>query len=397
MADASQNPSLTATARQRLGAGISAFAVDLFAAFKNSESGNLFVSPYSIAAALSMTQAGARGNTGAELARALHQPGGGAHAEMGALIAELNGAGGQPRSYRLAVANRLFGATGAKFLPDFLAVNANQYGAPLEQLDFANAVEPARKHINEWVEGKTESKIRELILPGQLTRDARLVLVNAIYFRADWAMPFVKSFTQDAPFHLAAGGQVSVPLMLRLGEFPYYEEPGKLQVAELPYSGGELSMVVVLPAEKVGLAGIESSITVENIQKWTASLTSRNVKVQLPRFKLTWGTKNVIPQLEQLGIHDAFTFPKADFSGMDGGRSLVISLVLHKAFVDVSEQGTEAAAATAVVAAPGGPPPAMQLPKDFKADRPFIFLIRHRASGAILFMGRLADPRAADS
>ena len=394
MARSAPDKDVQLDAKRALGAGISAFAVDLFAAFKKQERGNLFISPYSIAAALSMTNAGARGNTQAELTRALHLPQSGGHAEMGALIAELNAStrNGQPRGFRLAVANRLFGARGAKFLPDFLAVNASQYGAPLEQLDFMNALEPSRKTINQWVEQRTENRIQELIPAGQLTKDARLVLVNAIYFRSDWAMPFVKPFTKDAPFHIAADKKVTAQLMLRIGEFPYYEEAGKLQVAELPYTGDELSMLVLLPAEKVGLDAFESSLSVENIQKWTAALAPRSVKLQLPRFKLTWGVKNVIPQLSELGIHDAFVYRKADFSGMDGGNSLIISLVLHKAFVDVNEEGTEAAAATAVVTAPGGAPPAVQQPKEFKADRPFIFLIRHKPSGATLFIGRVTNP-----
>ena len=316
---------------------------------------------------------------------------------MGALIADYNEVTHQPkpRGFQLAVANRLFGAKGAVFKPDFLAVNAQQYGAPLEPLDFAKATEPSRQTINQWVANKTNNKVLELIGAGQLLPDAKLVLVNAIYFRGDWALPFVKAFTAEAPFAIAPGKKASVAMMHRSGSFGYFEKPGQLQVLELPYSGGELSMIVLLPAKQEPLAKLETSLSVENLTAWRGGLQPEEVKVSLPKFKVTWGTKNVVPQLQALGVKDAFVFPKADFSGIDGGRSLIISLVLHKAFVDVNEEGTEAAAATAVVGAPGGAPPVAKEPKIFTADRPFLFLIRDNQSGTILFIGRVNNPAAA--
>lgn len=392
----------TSNAKQSLSSSLNAFSFDFYGAIKGTEKGNVFLSPYSIAAALSMTNAGARGNTQAELNKALHfdqlSADGGVHAAMGSLISDLNAAtkDGKPRGFRLAVANRLFGAKGATFLPDFLTVNSKQYGAPLEPLDFKNAVEPSRKAINTWVEQKTNDKVKELIQPGQLLPDAKLVLVNAIYFNADWANKFKGQATFDQPFHVAAGNDVSVPMMHGKGEYKYAEERGKLQVLELPYKGNEVSMIVLLPAEKQKLEALEKEISVENLAKWEAAMTPNPVRISLPKFKLTWGTKNVVENLQKLGIKDAFTYPQADFSGIDGAKNLVISLVLHKAFVEVKEEGTEAAAATAVLMAPGGAPPAPPpSEKVFTADRPFLFLIRDNTSGTILFIGRVANPAAA--
>lgn len=392
----------TPEVKRQLGASLNSFTLDFYSSLKSPGSGNLFVSPYSIATALSMTNAGARGNTQAELARAMHldriaSSPDSVHASMGALIADYNAKtrNGKARGFQLAVANRLFGAKGATFKPDFLAVNAQLYGAALEPLDFAKATEPSRKAINQWVADKTNNKVLELINPGQLLPDAKLVLVNAIYFRGDWAQPFLKPFTAEAPFTVAPGKKTSVSMMHRSGSFGYFEKPGQLQVLELPYSGGELSMLVMLPAKPEPLAKLESNLSVENLSAWSGGLQPEQVKVSLPKFKITWGTRDVVPELRKLGIKDAFTFPNADFSGIDGGRSLIISLVLHKAFVDVNEEGTEAAAATAVVGAPGGAPPAPSEPKVFTADHPFLFLIRDNQSGTILFIGRVANPAAA--
>ena len=394
---AKEAPAAAGDSKSTVARGINAFTFDFFGAIRTSEPGNLFLSPYSISTALSMTTAGARGNTRDELNRALHfselQPDA-VNTAMGGLIGDFNATthDGKPRGFQLAVANRLFGAKGAQFQPAFLSVNADLYKAPIEQMDFANATEASRVAINKWVESKTNSKVRDLIAQGQLLSSAKLVLVNALYFHADWAQPFIKPATQPTPFAVETGPKVSVPMMRREGKFGYFEEPGKLQVVELPYSGGELSMLVLLPAQGEKLATLEARLSADNLQKWSSEISQRPVDVFLPKFKVTWGTKDVVPQLKKLGVKDAFVFPQADFSGIDGGKTLIISLVLHKAFVDVNEEGTEAAAATAVVMAPGGAPPKQEPPKVFKADRPFLFLIRDNASGTILFVGRIANP-----
>ncbi|MBI3831687.1 MAG: sigma-70 family RNA polymerase sigma factor [Planctomycetes bacterium] len=389
----------TADEKRAVAEGINAFAADFYAKLKGDPKKNLFFSPYSISTALAMTYAGARGNTADEMAKALHFTvlNDRLHAACGGLIADLNAdqKDGKPRGFKLAVANRLFGAQKYKFLPEFLDLNEKAYGAPLESMDFLGATEASRKAINAWVEKKTQDKIKDLILAGQLDPGTSLVLVNAIYFKGDWLEQFDKKQTKDEPFNVAVDKQVTAATMHRTDHWMYYEEEGKFQVLELPYVNRELSMLVFLPAQVDGLAGFENTLTAENIKKWTGGLTRAEVILSLPKFKMTWGTENIANQLQELGIKDAFVYPQADFSGMDGSKLLYISLVLHKAFVDVNEEGTEAAAATAVVMAPGAAPVRDRpKPKVFKTDRPFCFAIRDNTSGAILFIGRVANPIA---
>ena len=389
----------TADEKRALAENINAFAADFYAKVKGDSKQNLFFSPFSISTALAMTYAGARGNTAAEMAKALHFTQGQErlHAACGGLLADLNAAekDGQPRAFKLAVANRLFGLTGYRFLPDFLSINKDGYGAPLQELDFLKATEESRKTINAWVEKQTQEKIKDLILPGQLLPDVRLVLVNAIYFKGDWASAFKKDFTRDEPFQVAPGTQTTVGMMHQTDKFRYMEVAGRFQALELPYQGLELSMLIFLPMQADGLAAFEETLSAENVKTWTAALRSEKVVVSLPKFKLAWGTKDLREALGALGIKDAFDETKADFSGMTNTEQLHISKVLHKAFVDVNEEGTEAAAATAVMAQPTcAPPTERPKPKVFKADRPFCFAIRDNASGATLFMGRVANPAA---
>jgi serpin B len=370
-----------------------AFALSLYAKLKDSEKGNLFFSPFSISSALAMTYAGARGNTAKEMEQALHFSLGQErlHPVYGAFIQELNAAekNGKKRGYQLAVANRLFGQKDYVFLPPFLELTQRSYGAGLQALDFKADAESSRQTINKWVEGQTQERIKDLIPAGGVTRDTRLVLTNAIYFKGDWAEQFEKKKTRDAVFHLAADGDIQAPTMNKTGEFKYYEEPGKFQVLELPYKDNELSMLVFLPAKINGLAELEKSLTGEMLKRSVEALHEQEVKVALPKFKLTWGTKNIKKTLESLGIKAAFNPAQANFAGMTNDPAgLYISAVYHKTFVDVNEEGTEAAAATAVIEAEKGKP----LP-DFIANHPFVFLIRENATGSILFMGRVADPR----
>ncbi|MFH0939394.1 MAG: sigma-70 family RNA polymerase sigma factor [Planctomycetota bacterium] len=374
--------------------GNNQFALDLFAKLQTTK-GNLFFSPYSVSTALGMTWAGTRGETAKQMTKALSfslQPER-QHAAFAALIQSLNAEttkDGKKRGFQLSVANRLFGQKGYSFVPEFLALNKNLYGAPLQELDFKKETEAARLTINKWVEEKTREKIKDLIPQGQLTPDVKLVLTNAIYFKGLWTSPFKKKLTQDAPFTLAGGAKVQAPMMQKTLDAGYFEIEGRLQALELPYEGNEISMVVLLPATADGLSDLENDLTADNLKAWTGHIQKTEVEVSLPRFKITWGTFDLVPNLKSLGMTDAFDDKKADFTGMTTHKDLSIGLVLHKAFVDVYEEGTEAAAATAVVGWITGP---KHMPKIFCADRPFRFLIREKATGSILFLGRMADPR----
>lgn len=371
-----------------------AFALDLYQQLRRGE-GNLFFSAYSISVALAMTYTGARGTTAEEMARVLHfdlfkgagGPASRLHPAFGELISRIN-ALGQSGECRLSVANALWGQKGAGFLPGFLNLLRTHYGAGLREVDFVSAAEAARKAINAWVEGETQGRIQDLIPPGVLDALTRLVLVNAIYFKGTWASPFSREATREGPFTLPDGHKVTVPMMNRTGRYRYAESE-TLQVLELPYAGDDLSMVILLPRRADGLSDLEQELTPENLRGWLRRLRPRRVQVFLPRFTLTSGFR-LDEALRTLGMTEAFTSGRADFSGMNGLRDLYISAVLHKAFVEVNEEGTEAAAATAVVVARTAVP---SRPVVFRADHPFIFLIRERRSGSILFLGRLLDPK----
>jgi serpin B len=378
--------------------GCNRFAFDLYARLAGGE-GNLFLSPYSISTALTMTYGGARGETADQMAKALRLPASGeaVHGAYGALQSDLNAAGaggpvrrspkGEGGAFELAVANRLWGQKGFAFLPDFLALLDARYGAGLEPLDFAAATEAARQTINAWVEEKTRDKIKELLKPGVLDAATRLVLTNAIYFKGKWAEEFDKKATQDEDFFLAPEKKVTAPLMHRTADFGYFEGDD-LQALELPYQGERLSMVVLLPKPKDGLAALEAALSADKVSEWVGKLSRREVQVALPRFKTT-AEFSLGEVLAAMGMQDAFDASRADFSGMTGTKDLFISAVVHKAFVDVNEEGTEAAAATAVVMTLSAMP---EPPPVFRADHPFLFLIRDTRSGAILFLGRIADP-----
>jgi serpin B len=360
------------------------FALDLYARLRDRE-GNLFFSPFSISTALAMTYAGARGQTEAQMARVLYfglnQPR--LHAAFGGLIRALN-AGASGRGYQLSVANALWGQKGEGFLKSFLEINRANYGAGLREVDFVRATEAARQTINRWVEEQTAGKIRDLLQRGVLDTATVLVLTNAIYFKGDWVLQFDKKETLTNPFMRLDGSDVQTPMMRQTAEFRY-ADTGDLQVLELPYVGDKLSMVILLPREMKGLPRLERSLTVENLAKWMSGLRKQKVIVDIPKFKLT-SQFRLDETLQAMGMTDAFS-RAADFSGMNGKKGLFIGAVVHKAFVDVNEEGTEAAAATAVVMTKGlGGPPA------FVANHPFIFLIRDTRSNSILFLGRVADP-----
>jgi len=373
-------------ATEQLVQGNTAFALDLYAKV-GADGGNLFFSPYSISTCLAMVYGGAREESANQMARVLHFDGG-----QAAVAAGFSDLQGQLRAIReknivaLTVANGLWTQAGHLFLPAFLDSARNLYGANVNQVDFHTAAEPTRTAINDWVDKATMGKITDLIPPGALNAATRLVLVNAIYFKGDWAKPFKKSGTVPAPFHLTSGGQVQAPLMSNSGFFKY-AEIGGVQALELPYRGPDVSMVVLLP-EAGGLPKLEGSLNATKLEEFLNQLKTVEINVFLPKFKLTRQLE-LAPILAGMGMADPFS-PQADLSGIDGARDLVISDVIHKAFVDVNEAGTEAAAATAVTVR------SMAVHRQptlvFRADHPFLFLIRENHSGSALFLGRLADP-----
>jgi serpin B len=307
---------------------------------------------------------------------------------MGALLKSLNA---PHDNYQLSVANALWAQKGYSFLEAFLSLLKNDYGAGLNQVDFKGATEATRVTINQWVEQKTQDKIKDLLKPGALRADTRLVLTNAIYFKGNWDTQFDKAQTKDEDFFLSAEQKVTAPLMHREGGFNYLDG-GTFQALEIPYKGKELSMVILLPKDRAGLPALEQSLSAEHTQQWLSKLApASKVVVTLPKYKMTQEFE-LGTQLAAMGMPQAFE-SSADFSGMTGHRDFAISNVIHKAYVDVIEEGTEAAAATAVtmramaIRVPTQPPPV------FRADHPFLFLIRENQSNSILFLGRVVDPR----
>jgi serpin B len=366
--------------------GNSAFALALYQKLRVSD-GNLFYSPFSISTALAMTYAGARTDTQTQMANAMHFSANQdqLHSAFALLRQKLEAsvAGGQ---IQLNVANSLWPGKGYRLLKAFLSLAQKSYEVKITPVDF-NEEEAARNTINDWVEERTQHRIKDLIAPDVLDAATRLVLVNAIYFKGDWAFPFDGSLTTQAPFFLAdPGGTVQMPMMRRMHSFRYAEDEG-LQMLELPYAGQELSMLVLLPREIKGLTGLEGSLDNENLAKWIGSLAATEVEVSLPRFELAFPFR-LDEALKSMGMKDAFS-SQADFSGMDGSRELYLGAVLHKAFVAVNEQGTEAAAATAAIMTQKAVSISANI---FRADHPFIFLIREKLTGSILFIGRVANP-----
>lgn len=352
--------------------------------------GNLFYSPYSISTALAMTYAGARGDTATQMAGALdfgpNDPA--FHAAMGALVRDFNAAGKQG-AFKLSVANALWAQHDYTFLPDYTRLVTTNYDAAVKNLDFQTETEAARQTINRWVEDKTQDKIRDLLKPGVLNSDTRLVLTNAIYFKSAWLHSFTKEGTRPGPFTGLGGKQADVPMMHQTERFSYGKGDG-VQLAELPYDRNALSMVVLLPDKGDGLAELEQQITAEKVAAWRGKMKRRQVQLSMPRFKMTreFSLKDV---LSSLGMVDAFT-SAADFSGMDGSKKLSIQHVIHKAFVDVNEEGTEAAAATAVAVGVTSAIIEPEPPVVLKIDHPFLFAICERQTGSVLFIGRVVDP-----
>jgi serpin B len=374
---------------QKLVAANNQFAFDLFNALRAEGQGNLFFSPYSLSAALGMVYAGARGETARQIAHVLHcelpeEQLAGSFQALAQILAA--GAG---RGYELASANRLWGQEGYRFVPAYLELTRRYYGAPLASVDFARQTEQARGEINRWVEQQTRNKIADLIPPGALKPMTRLVLTNAVYFRGDWTEPFKKDATKESPFKMSAERRTPVPLMHQQERFRYAAFDD-FQLLDLPYGNEDLAMLVILPRRIDGLASVESSLSPDALQSWIRELVPQEVNVFLPRFKLT-AQFELSRTLAELGMPAAFS-QAADFSGIATAEELMLAAVLHKAYVDVNEKGTEAAAATGIIVAPTAAAPPAEIPI-FRADHPFLFLIRDLRTESILFIGRLLEPK----
>ncbi len=365
--------------------GNTAFALSMHRELSSTE-GNLFFSPYSISTALGMTYAGARNNTEKEMKEALHFPG--RREELPKSFGELQDAlhaVQRAGDIKLSIANAIWAEKSYKFLPSFMDLVEKEYKSKISLANFVGDAEAERNTINSWVEKQTNDKITDLIPKGVLTSVTRMVLVNAIYFKGDWASPFKEDHTQEREFYVAAEEKIKAKMMMQSGKFRLAED-GDTQALEMPYKGNTLSMLVLLPKQKGGISQLEETLTAEKLSGLVATLRETKVDVSFPKFKVEAGY-NLKTPFKSLGMKDAFT-GAADFSGMDGTRNLFISDILHKAFVEVEETGTEAAAATAVsvgiLSAPVYP--------RFNANHPFLFLIRDNATGSILFMGRLVNP-----
>jgi len=358
-------------------ASVNQLTFDLYQRLAAENDGNLFLSPYSISSALAMVYGGARGETAEQMNQTLHFGGQDAtHPAFSHLREKLNGIQ-EKGAVQLSVANSLWPQVDYKFLPDYLALTKEFYGSEIVPVDYKTDTEGARQKINTGVEDKTNARIKDLIAQGMLDPLTRLVLANAIYFKGNWASQFKPEATRPALFKLADGKTVEVPMMSQTADFQLARTQN-FQALELPYEGGDLSMLVFLPNKPAGLESISLKLLPE------LEFHKQETMVQLPRFKLE-STFQLGDTLAAMGMPLAFS-RNADFSGMDGSKELYIGAVVHKTFVEVNEEGTEAAAATAVVMRCYGMPP------QFIANRPFLFLIRENSTGTILFIGRMADP-----
>ncbi len=370
----------------------SQFAFDLYRninAVKGTSGQNIFISPYSISTALAMTYVGSHGKTEKQMAATLHfsLPMDRLENGFSTLLGETKAT--PAKKYRLEVANALWGQQDYHFDPAFTSAVSRYFDGGFNTVNFISpgAREDSRQKINRWVENKTSGKIKDLIGREDIDDTTRLILTNAIYFKGDWASKFKKELTRNEPFHTAPSQTVPVPMMRQMGVFPFMEND-ELQMIELPYAGDDLSMIILLPAGDVQAFG--AGLTPAKLNELRGLLHRREVEVYLPRFRFE--SRYVLNgPLAALGMPEAFEETVADFSGMTGKIDLYISAVIHQAMIEVNEEGSEAAAATAVI---------MSTPKSirreeppvFRADRPFIFMILHKSTDSILFMGRLSSP-----
>ncbi|XP_032167042.1 serpin B3 [Mustela erminea] len=380
------------------------FAFDLFQQFKTSKKDdNIFYSPLSIVSALAMTYLGAKENTAFEMEMALHfnevtentegrtttdhvEKLGNVHHQFQKLLTELK----KPTdANELNIANKLYGEKNYQFLQEYMDNVKKFYLTSVESVDFKNAPEESRKKINSWVESQTHEKIKDLLPKNSLEFTTMLVLVNAVYFKGQWDNKFDKRNTVEKEFWLNKDTSKPVQMMKQVNVFKFTSlEDIKAKILEIPYKGKDLSMVLLLPDEVDGLQKLEDQLTAEKLIEWTSSQNMRDnyVDLYLPRFKVE-ETYDLKDTLTALGMVDVFNPQRANLSGMTGTKDLLVSKVIHKSFVEVTEEGTEAASSTAVVVNVGSPPT-----HPFHCDHPFLFFIRHNKTNSILFLGRVSSP-----
>ena len=386
------NPAAAPMDISQLVKGNNTFAFDLYQALIDPATPNLFYSPYSISVALAMAQAGARGDTLAQMNQVLHYslPDLSLHQAFNALqqdLANRQKSTDQPGQddFQLNVANATWGQAGYSFLPAYLDLLAENYGAGLRLVDFKSSPEQARQMINDWVAQQTAQKIKDLIPQGSIDPLTRLVLSNAIYFKAGWMNMFDAKRTVPGNFNTLDGKQVNAPMMNQQASFNYYDG-GAYQAVELPYAGNKLSMLVLMPGAGQ-FASFEKSLNLAQVDSIRKNLSEASVQLTFPKFKVE-SSFSLSGTLAKMGMANAFDSSKADFSGMDGTHDLSITSDVHKACVNVDEDGTEAAAATAVVI---GLTSIRVDVIDLKIDHPFIYLIQDNETGAILFIGRVTS------
>jgi serpin B len=373
--------------------GNNAFALDIYQVLR-SQDGNLVLSPFSLSLALAMPYAGARSETESQMADTLHfdLPQGQLHPAFNSLDQALATRGkSEPEDgvpLQLHIVNAVWAEQTFPFLQDYLDLVALNYGAGIHLADFITQHEVARKSINNWVSDQTKDKINDLLPQGVIKPSTKMVLVNAIYFKADWLVKFDPDSTKDASFHLLDGSETQVEMMSEtIYGLPYTQGNG-FQAIELAYQGGSAAMEIIIPDEG-NFMPFESSLDAVRLSEILGSMQSTSVHLGLPKLDYTSEFK-LSDQLKQMGMPDAFDRDLADFTGMTGGRDVFIDNVIYKAFIAVDEKGTEAAAATAIIMAPtsAGPMEGITL----VIDRPFIFIIRDIPNGQILFIGRVLDP-----
>jgi serpin B len=367
------------------------FGYDLFHKLRQHP-GNLFYSPYSISSCLAMASSGAVGNTAQQMTKVMHLPPdqkqySSLHAGLMKSLLD------NPTGYKIQIANAMWGQASHPFKKDYVSLVQSQYRAEARSMDFATKAEACRQIINKWVEDQTNDLIKNLLPDGSVMPDTKLVLTNAVYFKGAWVEPFQKRWTKPEDFHTSASSAIKTDLMHRTDRMRYAEN-SDWQAVELPYKGNRLSMLVMLPVKKHGLGAIENSVTSATVDQLSKGLQPLKVILSLPKIKTSYEAM-LKPTLVGMGMTDAFQFGAADFSGCDGTRELYISDVVHKAFCEVNEEGTEAAAATGTMMKAGAAAPRKEPdPKVFRADHPYLYLIRDNQTGAVLFLGRVTDPRS---